>query len=152
MTSLFLSMTLTTNFLLRDSNYIVDVVMWPKFVNYSISMREVIITSILYRFDQKKGGCCFKVNNLGLTLVMALQLLTSVAKGSKLKVTKFLGLMATLVEVTGEKLVEKTFLSPFTPILIWVNTIDVSNKHLRCVFESLFTPDTFVSYKKLSIM
>ena len=25
-------------------NYIVDVVMWPKFGNYSISMREVIIT------------------------------------------------------------------------------------------------------------
>ena len=30
-----------------DSNYIVDVVMWPKFCNSSISMREVIITSIL---------------------------------------------------------------------------------------------------------
>ena len=27
----------------RDSNYIVDVVMWPKFGNFSISMREVII-------------------------------------------------------------------------------------------------------------
>ena len=31
----------------RDSNYIVDVVMWPKFGNSSTSMREVIITSIL---------------------------------------------------------------------------------------------------------
>ena len=31
----------------RDSNYIVDVVTWPKFGNSSISMREVIITSIL---------------------------------------------------------------------------------------------------------
>ena len=31
----------------RDSNYIVDVVMWPKFVKSSISMREVVITSIL---------------------------------------------------------------------------------------------------------
>ena len=31
----------------RDSNYIADVVMWPKFDNSSISMREVIITSIL---------------------------------------------------------------------------------------------------------
>ena len=30
-----------------DSNYIVDVFMWPKFGNSSISMREVIITSIL---------------------------------------------------------------------------------------------------------
>ena len=31
----------------RYSNYIVDVVMWTKFVNSSISMREIIITSIL---------------------------------------------------------------------------------------------------------
>ena len=30
----------------RDSNYIVDMVMWPKFDNSSNSMREVIITSI----------------------------------------------------------------------------------------------------------
>ena len=28
----------------RDSNYIMDVVTWPKFGNSSISMREVIIT------------------------------------------------------------------------------------------------------------
>ena len=33
--------------LLSYSNYIVDVVMWPKFGNYSVSMREVITTSIL---------------------------------------------------------------------------------------------------------
>ena len=33
----------------RDSNYIVDVVMWPKFGNSSPSMRDVIITSILYK-------------------------------------------------------------------------------------------------------
>ena len=31
----------------RDSNYIIDVVMWPKFGNCNISMRKVIITSIL---------------------------------------------------------------------------------------------------------
>ena len=31
----------------RDSNFIVDVFMWPKFGNSSISMREVITTSIL---------------------------------------------------------------------------------------------------------
>ena len=29
----------------RDSNYIVDVVMWLKFGNFNISMREVIIIS-----------------------------------------------------------------------------------------------------------
>ena len=31
----------------RDSNYIVDVIMWPKFGNSSVSMTEVIIASIL---------------------------------------------------------------------------------------------------------
>ena len=37
----------TSKILSRDSNYIVDVVMWSKFGKSSISMREVIITSIL---------------------------------------------------------------------------------------------------------
>ena len=37
----------TKKMLLRDSNNIVDVVMWPKFGNSSDSMREVIATSIL---------------------------------------------------------------------------------------------------------
>ena len=31
----------------RNSNYIVDVVMWPKFGNFNITVREVSITSIL---------------------------------------------------------------------------------------------------------
>ena len=29
-------------------------VMWPKFVNSSISLRKIIITSFLYGFDKKK--------------------------------------------------------------------------------------------------
>ena len=37
----------TNKILSRDSNYIVDVFMWPKFGNCSISMREVITISIL---------------------------------------------------------------------------------------------------------
>ena len=37
----------TKNFFSRDSNYIVDVFMWPKFGNSSVSMKEVITTSIL---------------------------------------------------------------------------------------------------------
>ena len=37
----------TDKILSRDSNYIVDVFMWPKFGNCSISMRKVITTSIL---------------------------------------------------------------------------------------------------------
>ena len=31
----------------QDSNYIVDLVLWPEFGNSSISMTEVIITAIL---------------------------------------------------------------------------------------------------------
>ena len=37
----------TNKILSRDSNYIVDLFMWPKFSNSSISMKEVITTSIL---------------------------------------------------------------------------------------------------------
>ena len=36
----------TTKILSRDSNYIVDVLMSPKFGNFSISVREVITTTI----------------------------------------------------------------------------------------------------------
>ena len=38
---------ITSTILSCDSNYIVNVIMWPKFGNSSISVREVIITSIL---------------------------------------------------------------------------------------------------------
>ena len=37
----------TNKILSRDSNYIVDVAMWPRFGNSRIFMRKVIITSIL---------------------------------------------------------------------------------------------------------
>ena len=37
----------TNKTLLHDSNYIVDMVMWPKFDNFTIPMREIIITTIL---------------------------------------------------------------------------------------------------------
>ena len=37
----------TNKFLSRDSNYIVDLFIWPKFGNSRISMREVITNSIL---------------------------------------------------------------------------------------------------------
>ena len=37
----------THKVLSRDSNYFVDAVMWSKFGNSSISMIEVIITSVL---------------------------------------------------------------------------------------------------------
>ena len=37
----------TKQILSRDSNYIVDVFIWPKFNNSSIGMRDVITTLIL---------------------------------------------------------------------------------------------------------
>ena len=37
----------TKKVLSHDSNHIEDVVMWPKFGNSSISIKEVIMTSIL---------------------------------------------------------------------------------------------------------
>ena len=43
----------TNKILSRDSSYIVDVVLWPKLIKSVISIREVIITSILYGFDDK---------------------------------------------------------------------------------------------------
>ena len=46
----------------------------------------------------------FKFNNLGLALGINLKFYTSLPKGLKLKVRKFLGLILTFVEVTGEKL------------------------------------------------
>ena len=46
---------------------------------------------------------------------MALKFYTSVAKGLKLKVRKFLGVIPKFVEVTGEKLVGRAFMSPPTP-------------------------------------
>ena len=72
----------TSKILSRDSNYIVDGIMWLKFEN-------VIITAILWRFDQKNNffeECFwFKFNNLGLALDMALKFYTTVGKGLKLR-------------------------------------------------------------------
>ena len=44
---IILDYDVTNKILSSDSNYIVDVAMWPKFGNSSISIREVITTPIL---------------------------------------------------------------------------------------------------------
>ena len=49
---------------------------------------------------------------MGLALGMNLTFYTSVAKGLRLKVRRFLGLVPTFVEVTEEKLVQRAFLPP----------------------------------------
>ena len=80
---------ITNRVLSSDSNYIVDVIMWPKFDNSSISMGEVIITPILWGFLQQKtnfleGWFWLQLSNLGLVLVMSWKFYTSVTKGLKL--------------------------------------------------------------------
>ena len=52
-----------------------------------------------------EGWSWFKLNNLGLALDMALKFYISSAKGFKLKVRRFCGLIGLFVEVTGGKLV-----------------------------------------------
>ena len=84
-----------------------------KFGNYSISMREVIIASILERFDQKRQffeGCFwFKLSNLGLALGMALKFDTNVTQVLKLKFRMFWKLIPVFVEVIRENVVGGIF-------------------------------------------
>ena len=60
-----------------------------------------------------EGWSWFKFNNFGLALGTNLKFYTSVAKGLKLKVRKFLGLIPTFAEVIGEKLVGELFWPPY---------------------------------------
>ena len=62
-----------------------------------------------------EGWSWFKFNNLGQTHAMNLKFYTSVAKGLKLKVRKFWGLIPAFVEVTEGKLVAGAFLTPSHP-------------------------------------
>ena len=107
---------ITNKVLSRDSHHIVNVAMWPKFGNSSVSISKVIITSIYLDLTRKtmffEGWSWFKFSNLGLALGMTLKFYTSVAKELKLKARKFWGLILTFVEVTGEKLVGCIFASP----------------------------------------
>ena len=63
---------ITNKILSRELNYIVDVFMWPKFGNSNISMRKVIITSILKGFDQKSqffwGVVLFQVQEIPIII------------------------------------------------------------------------------------
>ena len=73
----------------------------------------------------------FKLNDLGLALGMTLSFHTSVAKGLKLKVRKFWGLIPTFVEVKGEELVGDLF-AP-TPSFI-LNRVKVSRTDWNVYF------------------
>ena len=76
-------------------------------------MKVVITSAILSGLDQKnhlfEEQSWSKFNNLGLALGIALTFFSSMAKGLKLKVRNFGGLVPTFVEVTREKQVGSLF-------------------------------------------
>ena len=121
-----------------DSNYTVDVIMWPKFGNSNISVREVIITIVLGRFDKENHifwwVLLVKFNNLGLALDMVLKFYTSLAKGLKLKVRKFRGLIFMFVEITGGKLVGGPFCT-LPSLNILKNTKPTLQKYIQGYFR-----------------
>ena len=78
---------------------------------------------------------------MGLALGMALKFYTSLAKGLKLKVKRFLGIKFTFVEVAGEKLVGGGgSLSP--PPLYWIGltvALDLTLNEVSLQFDLDFT-------------
>ena len=82
----------TNKILPRDSNYIVDVIVWPNFDNSTI-LSEKLSQPQFYKDSTRKsaffeGWSWFKFNNFGLALGTNLK--TSKAEKLKLKVRKFL--------------------------------------------------------------
>ena len=77
---------ITNKILSRNSDYIIEVVMWPNFGNSSISMREVIETSIYKDLTRKTN---FLRGAFGWSSIMALKFYTSVEKRLKLKFKRF---------------------------------------------------------------
>ena len=94
---------ISNKILWHESNYVVDMVMWPKCGNSSIFMREVL-KDLARKTTFFEGWSWFKFNNLGLSLGTNLKVYAKVAKWLKLKFRMFLGLIHTFVEVTVEKL------------------------------------------------
>ena len=89
--------------------------MWPydqSLVTLTFNERSYINLNFIRIWTKNQffwGMPLVQVNNLGLALVMALKFYNSVAKGLKLKGRKVWGLIFTLVEVSGKKLVRGSF-------------------------------------------
>ena len=91
----------TNKILSRDSSYIVDVIMWPKFGKFSISMRGYHNLNFIRIWPEKtgfffEGLSWFKFSNFGLALGMTLEFYASVAKRLKVIVRKSWGLFQRL--------------------------------------------------------
>ena len=97
-----------------------------------------------------------KFNNLGLALGTNLKCYASVAKGLKLKLRKFLGLILTFVEVTGEQLIGWAVLHPSSPSWIGLtgnHTMDLLHLQKENFKNILF--DLFIigrSFENLSYL
>ena len=63
-----------------------------------------------------KGLSWLKFDNLGLALCTSLKVYANVAKGLKLKLRKFWGLIPRFAEVTGKKLIGVPFCPPLLPL------------------------------------
>ena len=75
---------------------------------------------------------------MGLALSMVLEFYDSVAKGLKLKIKKFLGLISTFVEVTEEKLEGSLFGHPPSWIGLSLKSAIVGGSctaATRCIFR-----------------
>lgn len=83
------------NILSRDSYYIVNVAIWPKIGNSSISITEVTMASILLKFTKKtfffEERSWLKFKNLRLVLAKTLKFYSSLAKRLMLKLRKSWG-------------------------------------------------------------
>ena len=102
----------TNKILSRDPNCIVDVFMWPKLGDSSICMKKLMITWILWEFDENnRFSCRVVLVQMGLALGGNVKLHTRVSK-KKLKI-KVEGLISTFVEVIMEKTGRGG--DPFTP-------------------------------------
>ena len=98
----FMSMTSPAKFY-----HMTRIILWMRSCDQSlITLREGIITSNIWTFDQKykffERCSWLKFTNLGLTQGMAKKFYINVAKRLKLKVRNFKGLILTFVKVTGE--------------------------------------------------
>ena len=101
----------------RDPHYIVQCSCHQNLVTLAFLWEKLSQLQFYKDLTRKttffEGWSWFKFNNLGLALGTNLNFYTSLAKGLKLKVKKFWGLISTFVEVRGEKLV--AFLTPPPP-------------------------------------
>ena len=94
----------TNKILWHDSNCIVDVDIWPKFGDSSISVSFHNLNFIrIWPEKHVFEGCSwFKLNDVRLSLGMTSKFGTSVLPGLKLNVRKCWVLIPIIVEVTGE--------------------------------------------------